>query len=112
MALATYFFVIGYEIGASQTGSLQYFDGMDWVSIGAWAAVNTSIVINNNHNPIPINYSIFTPGQTYRFRLIDSNGVLLSEEYDFEIPQDLQSPILNTDNTPLLNIDGTPLVNP
>ena len=132
--LPQYFFIIGYEVGADQAGTLQYYDGTNWTDLGNWVTVNQSIVINNDHNPIPVNYKtqqrningdllynvdgsplwsvdgIFYPGATWQFRLVDNNGFLISNIISFTFPND-QQPLENIGGQPLENLDGSPLLN-
>ena len=110
MSNPTHFIIQGLEVGASQAGALQYLNGATWVSLGVWAASGGSITIDQTTNPIPIDYSLFYSGSTYQFRLIDNNGVLVSNIITFTFPI-FDAPLENVDGTHLENIDGSELHN-
>ena len=135
MAQPQYFITAAYEVGASQAGMLQYFDGINWITLGNWAADDDgSIVINSITNPIVIPWreqlrgidgeplynlddtpmyntgGIFYGGGEWKFRLVDNNGNLISNIITFTFP--LENLILtNINNQQLNNLDGQPLTN-
>ncbi len=101
MALAEFFIISGYEVGNSQAGTLQYRSGshtevidgidtvvIDWSNLGSWTATDGVVNINATTNTIPVDYDIFTPGESYYFRLLDNNGITSSRVVLFTFPED------------------------
>lgn len=134
MALDPYFVILGYEIGGSQQGTLQYYASDNtWADLGQWVANSTDIIIDGNTNPIAIPYreplldvdgetplldvnnqplynGIFFEGGTWMFRLIDEDGHPISNVITYTFPLD-NPPLLNIDGLGgLLNVDDVPLL--
>lgn len=128
-----YFKIKGFEVGASQKGTLQFLNGSAWVDLGNWVAnVNGTIFIDSQRNSIEIPWRVqlfdvdgetplldinneplydgtFYPGGTWSFRLIDEAGTPISQVVGYTFPGELL-PLLDIGGEGLLDIDGAPLL--